>query len=211
MKHLTTSAIALSFAVLGFANGAQAQEAKKLFFEGDIVTHALAGQQGPFCLLKNQYKRGEAVAFRIRVMMPDGKVADANALKSVQVELGNGTKLPARYGGHGMPPTDFFWSLFWTVPDDFPTGSLGYKSSPPCRTAAPRNGSRSTATVRSSPSSRERPQWRPRVLSRFLRLHGWEPASIQWTKAGFRPLEAQECARKQRAASHPIQAQRGTS
>jgi hypothetical protein len=127
MKHLTTSAIALSFAVLGFANGAQAQEAKKLFFEGDIVTHALAGQQGPFCLLKNQYKRGEAVAFRIRVMMPDGKVADANALKSVQVELGNGTKLPARYGGHGMPPTDFFWSLFWTVPDDFPTGSLGYK------------------------------------------------------------------------------------
>jgi hypothetical protein len=127
MKHLKLAAIALSTAVIGLASGAQAQEAKKLFFEGDIVTHALPGQQGPFCLLKNQYKRGEAVAFRIRAMTPDGKVADGNVLKSVVVELGNGMKLPARYGGHGMPPTDFFWSLFWTVPDDFPTGSLGYK------------------------------------------------------------------------------------
>jgi hypothetical protein len=26
-----------------------------------------------------------------------------------------------------MPPTDFFWSLFWTIPGNFPTGSLGYK------------------------------------------------------------------------------------
>jgi len=25
------------------------------------------------------------------------------------------------------PPTDYFWSFFWTIPDDFPTGSLGYK------------------------------------------------------------------------------------
>jgi hypothetical protein len=26
-----------------------------------------------------------------------------------------------------MPATDFFWSLFWTIPGDFPTGKLGYK------------------------------------------------------------------------------------
>jgi len=127
MRHLKLSAIAFSVALLGFADGAQAQQAKKLFFEGDIVTHALPGQQGPFCLLKNQYKRGEAVAFRIRVLDPSGAVADDKMLKGVVVELGNGMKLPARWGGHGMPPTDFFWSLFWTVPDDFPTGSLGYK------------------------------------------------------------------------------------
>jgi len=132
MKTLAVSAIALStvlgFAtVLGSAAGAQAQEAKKLFFEGDIVRHALENQVGPFCVLANQFKRKEAVAWRIRVLVPNGAVADDKVLKSVVVVLGNGQKLPGHYGGHGMPPTDHFWSLHWEIPADFPTGSLGYK------------------------------------------------------------------------------------
>src|SRR6202051_893142 len=126
MKTLALSAIALSTAV-GFADGAQAQQAKKLFFEGDIVRHALADQAGPFCVLNNQYKRKEAVAFRIRVLQPNGEVADDKVLKGVVVELGNGQKLPAGFKSHGTPPTDYFWSLFWTIPADFPTGSVGYK------------------------------------------------------------------------------------
>jgi hypothetical protein len=107
---------ACSVAAIGFAGGAQAQQAKKLFFEGDIVRHALADQPGPFCVLNNQYKRKEAVAWRIRVLQPNGEVADDN-----------GQKLPAGFKPHGAPPTDHFWSLFWTIPGDFPTGSLGYK------------------------------------------------------------------------------------
>jgi hypothetical protein len=126
MKTLAISAVALS-TVLGFANGAQAQQARKLFFEGDIVRHALEDQIGPFCVLANQFKRKEAVAFRIRVLEPNGTVADNNVLKSVVVVLGNGEKLPGHYGPHGMPPTDHFWSLHWVIPADFPTGSLGYK------------------------------------------------------------------------------------
>ena len=131
MKKLALSALVLSAAVAGFAGNAVAQNrtepAGKLFFEGDIVRHALMGQQGPFCILNNRYLRGEAVAFRQRVMKPDGTPATAMDLKSVEVELGNGTKVPLHYGGHGNPPTDFFWSSFWTIPDNFPTGSLGYK------------------------------------------------------------------------------------
>ena len=130
MRTFTLSALVLSVAVAGFS-GAYAQNrttpAGKLFFEGDIVKHALDGQQGPFCVLQNQYKRGEAVAWRIRVMKPDGTPADNNYLKAVEVQLGNGQKLPAHYGPHGNPPTDFFWSLFWTIPQNHPTGSLGYK------------------------------------------------------------------------------------
>ena len=126
MKTIAISAIVLSTA-FGLANAAQAQEARKLFFEGDIVRHALENQVGPFCVLANQFKRKEAVAWRIRVLEPDGKIADNTVLKSVVVVLGNGQKLPARYGGHGMPPTDHFWSLHWEIPADFPTGSLGYK------------------------------------------------------------------------------------
>jgi hypothetical protein len=127
----TISAIALTVAALGFATGAQAQVLTqppgKLFFEGDIVRHALPAQAGPFCVLVNQYKRGEAVAFRIRAMLPDGKVADDKAIKSLVVELGNGQRLAAAYKSHGAPPTDYFWSLFWTIPNDYPTGSIGYK------------------------------------------------------------------------------------
>ena len=108
MKATTAlSIIAVSATALGVSTGAQAQQAKKLFFEGDIVRHALPNQAGPFCVLNNQYKRKEAVAFRIRILEPNGEVADNKVIKSVVVELGNGQKLPAKYGGHGMPPTDY--------------------------------------------------------------------------------------------------------
>jgi hypothetical protein len=128
MKNLSVSVIALAVVTLGFASGAQAQQqARKLFFEGDIVRHALPAQAGPFCVLINQYKRGEAVAFRIRALLPNGEVADDKVLKSVVVELGNGQRLPAGFKPHGAPPTDYFWSLFWTIPTDHPTGSIGYK------------------------------------------------------------------------------------
>src|SRR5215471_4422094 len=59
--------IALSLAVLGFANVAAAQEAQKLFIEGDIVRgNTPAGITGPVCVLANQFKRKENVVFRIR-------------------------------------------------------------------------------------------------------------------------------------------------
>src|ERR1700704_5274865 len=92
MKAIKLSAIALSV-VAGLSSSAYAQirttPAGKLFFEGDIVRHALMGQQGPFCVLNNRYTRGEAVAWRIRVQMPDGAVAGAMKIKGVGVELGN--------------------------------------------------------------------------------------------------------------------------
>ena len=132
MKTIAISAIVLSTAlgvatVLGCASGAQAQEARKLFFEGDIVRHALADQVGPFCVLANQFKRKEAVAWRIRVLDSAGDAADDKVLKSVVVELGDGQRLPAHYGPHGKPPTHYFWSLRWEIPACFPTGALGYK------------------------------------------------------------------------------------
>jgi hypothetical protein len=113
--------------VLGLATAAQADEPRKLFFEGDIVRHAVEDQAGPFCVLNNQFKRKEGVAWRIRVLEPSGAVADNKVLKSLVVRLGNGQELPAHYGPHGKPATDYVWSLHWIIPADFPTGSLGYK------------------------------------------------------------------------------------
>ena len=129
MKFLTVSAaIALSVA---FAAPASAQVRTtppgKLFFEGDIVKHNLEGQIGPFCVLQSRYMRGEAVAWRMRLALPNGANVDDKIVKSLVVHMNNGQTLPLDYGPHGNPPTDFFWANSWTIPANHPTGSLGYK------------------------------------------------------------------------------------
>lgn len=125
----TVFILALSSASLGFTQVAAAQEAKRLFFEGDMVRHAVEGQAGPFCVLASQFKRKEGVAWRIRVLDQTGQPADDQKLKSVVIELSDGQKLNLKFGGH--PPrgtaTDYFWSVGWVIPAEYPTGSLTYK------------------------------------------------------------------------------------
>src|SRR5437773_12150333 len=116
MKKVIATVIALSAVVI--ATSAQAQQApatpvpgsvsqpRKLFFEGDIVRHALPGQQGPFCVLANQVRRKEAIACRIRTLLPNGDVADDKVLKRLVVERGNAEKIAAGYGLHADAPSD---------------------------------------------------------------------------------------------------------
>ena len=129
MKFSTVAAaIALSVA---FAAPASAQVRTtppgKLFFEGDIVKHNLEGQIGPFCVLQSRFMRGEAVAWRMRLALPNGANADDKVVKTLVVHMNSGQTLPLVYGPHGNPPTDFFWAESWTIPANHPTGSLGYK------------------------------------------------------------------------------------
>ena len=58
MKLVAATAVALC----ALGGVAQAQQAGKLFFEGDIVRGAQPGAPGPFCVLSNQFKRLEKVA-----------------------------------------------------------------------------------------------------------------------------------------------------
>ena len=81
MKRLTLSAIVLFVACAGFGTPASAQvrttPAGKLFFEGDIVKHNLEnGAPGPFCVLQSRFMRGEAIAWRTRILQPNGTPAD---------------------------------------------------------------------------------------------------------------------------------------
>jgi hypothetical protein len=127
MKILAVSAIAVS--MLGFANVAQAQNAAKLYVEGDMVRGAQRGAPGPACVLNNQFKHLEKVVWRMKVRDADGKPLDTKGLKSVVVEVSNGQKVPATFGPH--PPnglaTDNFWSAIWIIPTDYPNGSLTYR------------------------------------------------------------------------------------
>ena len=131
MRSVTLSAALSSVALCVISATAFAQSrtepAGRLFFEGDVVRHSVEGQMGPWCVLQSRYKRGEAIAWRVRALLPDGGVADDTVLKSLVVELGNGDTVQMDYGPHGDPPTDYFWANSWTVPANFPTGTLGYK------------------------------------------------------------------------------------
>ena len=71
MKILSTSILAL--AIAAFAGPASAQQAGKLFFEGDLVKGPQPGQLGPFCVLQSQFYRKQQVAWRVRVLDADGK------------------------------------------------------------------------------------------------------------------------------------------
>jgi hypothetical protein len=129
---------ALSVTVLGFGQVSAAQEAQKMFIEGDIVRgNTPNGNTGPVCVLANQFKRRENVIFRIRVRNIAGQPLDDKNIKSLVVELSDGNRLPARFGSRppnsvlaslGLTaPTDRFWSAAWLIPQDYPTGSLSYR------------------------------------------------------------------------------------
>jgi hypothetical protein len=124
MKSLTISAVALS--LLGFAStGAQAQT--KLFFYGDLERGNQPGIP-PACVLQSQFKHLEKVVWRLRIQDETGKVLDDKGLKSVEVQLPDGQKFSARFGGHPpREPTDTLWAAAWIVPKDYPTGTFAYK------------------------------------------------------------------------------------
>lgn len=119
----------LAVASLAFAVSAQAQDGKRLFFEGDTVRGAQQGAPGPFCVLASQFKHKESIAWRIRVLDQTGKPVDDKGLKSLVVELPDGKKFEAHFRGHPPrpPQTDYFWSVSWIIPADYPTGTFSYK------------------------------------------------------------------------------------
>ena len=102
--------------------------AAPLFFEGDMVRGGTdKGLTGPACVLTSQFKRGEAVAWRIRVRDQEGRNVDASALESLVVRLPDGQTFPAHFGSHPKGKnSDQFWSASWMVPADYPTGTLSY-------------------------------------------------------------------------------------
>jgi hypothetical protein len=127
MKKVTLSAIVLSGAVLSVTSGAFAAP---LFVEGDIVRGAQRGAPGPACVLNNQFKHLEKVVWRFRVRDASGKELDKDGIKSLVVELPDGQKMNAQYGGHpgGPSPVDHFWTATWIIPANYPNGAFTYKA-----------------------------------------------------------------------------------
>jgi hypothetical protein len=119
---------ALALALPAFTSAAEERQPQSVFIEGDMVRgNTQKGQTGPTCVLNNQFKHDENAVFRVRVRDITGKPLDDKEIKGVVIELSDGQKLTMRYGGH--PPRgsiDYFWSVGWLIPADYPNGSLHY-------------------------------------------------------------------------------------
>jgi hypothetical protein len=117
--------------VAGAASPARAGSASagSLVVLADFVVGApTPGPNVPSCVQLSQFPQGSKVVIRTRVI--DGSTGEElsdSDLSSVQVTLDGGIVLNETYGGHpggGATPTDHFWSAAWTIPADYPTGTV---------------------------------------------------------------------------------------
>jgi hypothetical protein len=86
-------------------------------------------QAAEICVLQSRFARNSEIVWRARVMDPiSGEQLDDTAIESIQVKLADGQVLDMRYGDHPRDnPTDRFWTTSFDIPEDYPTGTLGYE------------------------------------------------------------------------------------
>lgn len=134
--------------IAAMAGCAQPKEPSKLVLAVDMV-RGVEAPKGPVCVLNNYFQRGEMVVFRARVIDPEtGKAVPADPSEllaqatpptmeeliamtegiTVVAHLSDGQSFPMHFGPHpppqAGPPTDYFWSASWVIPEDYPTGTM---------------------------------------------------------------------------------------
>jgi len=119
-------------AVVATACASSPKAAQTLMLQADTVVSS-TGVKNPadICVESSQFLQGEGVVWRIKVYDPaTGNPMDNSTLDSVVVSLKDGQPFTATYGGHpgqpGVPVTDYFWSTAWSIPQNYPTGSVAY-------------------------------------------------------------------------------------
>jgi hypothetical protein len=105
--------------------------AEALFIDGDTVLGPtnLTDEEQPLktCVQMSRFAHNEEIVWRVKVIDPTtGEQMDDTALASVQVVMGDQT-LDLHYGPHPRDnPVDFFWTVGWEVPEDYPSGTVSY-------------------------------------------------------------------------------------
>jgi hypothetical protein len=80
------------------------------------------------CVLGNRFPRNSEIVWRARVTDPVTGDPITDETGAVEVQLSDGQVLEMRYGPHPPDtPTDFFWTTSFDIPEDYPTGTLGYE------------------------------------------------------------------------------------
>ncbi|WP_339289216.1 hypothetical protein [Ureibacillus sp. FSL K6-0786] len=81
-------------------------------------------QADAVCVVDSRFERGHTIVFRANVVDQTTNETVENA--KVKVVLATGDEYEMKLGPHGQEGT-LLYTVSWTVPDDFPTGTLDYK------------------------------------------------------------------------------------
>jgi hypothetical protein len=108
----------------------------KLVIWGDVAQF-INGASPDNCILKNRYKKGERIGFRMTAIDGGTGEPENSAVLTAHLVIGGRTiDVPVRFRGALGPnappprgylrPTYNLWTGFWLVPEDAPTGILSY-------------------------------------------------------------------------------------
>jgi hypothetical protein len=138
MRKPSAAVVLLTFGIFivmlgpSLAAGQATQPAGKLVLFADLNAFG-PGSDPNSCTLRNRYKKGETVGFRVYAV--DGASAKPEVSAQVVVHVNFGGKtydLPALYrgipqktpNGGTMPVHEGMWTAKWIVPADAPTGTV---------------------------------------------------------------------------------------
>jgi len=98
----------------------------KLIVYGDLALFQPPGHPDN-CVLRNRFKRGEPVGFRMFVADPSTGGREESAMLVVHLTVG-GMKvdIPMRYRATAAQPERQFWVAKWIVPQETPIGIIRY-------------------------------------------------------------------------------------
>lgn len=99
----------------GCSSDSSSSASKTLVVYGDTVADKV-------CVQSSRFTPGEKIIFRATAV--DGATNEVVPDAMLEIVFNDGTTIPMKYGSHG---DDNFWVGTFIVPEDFPTGPLGYK------------------------------------------------------------------------------------
>src|SRR5262249_46553320 len=131
----TILALVAASPAVGLGNGAAAlqtqpaaggQPGTRLIVYGDMALFQPPGHPDN-CVLRNRFKRGEPVGFRMFVADPQTGNREESAQLVVHVNVaGQRQDIPMRYRATAAQPERQFWVAKWIVPQDAPVGIVRY-------------------------------------------------------------------------------------
>ncbi|HZM61459.1 MAG TPA: hypothetical protein VFB85_16730 [Vicinamibacterales bacterium] len=134
----STGLVAVFAIVIAVLVGAQARSAAqsapappaagqgRLIVYGDIAVFQPPGHPEN-CILRNRFKRGDPVGFRMFVADPSTGKREESAQLVVHLSVGGRTvDIPMRYRATAAQPEREFWVAKWVVPQETPVGIVRF-------------------------------------------------------------------------------------
>ena len=134
-RRLTILALLAATAIVGLEQGTRAvqspaasatQARRKLIVYGDMAMFIPPGNPEN-CLLRNRFRHGDPVGFRMFVADPETGNREESAQLVVHLNYAGGiVDIPMRYRATAAQPERQFWVAKWMVPQDAPIGIIRY-------------------------------------------------------------------------------------